>query len=95
MKNVCQEFGIYIKQRRLERGLTQEEVAKMLGIDGKLATSAELKGSNIIPKTIRIQTSGHIKESMSFPTFRFLEIIKRCINSFFSLYHFSLHQKFF
>ena len=32
MKNVCQEFGIYIKQRRLERGLTQEEVAKMLGI---------------------------------------------------------------
>ena len=59
------------------KNINEVLLAKMLGIDGKLATSAELKGSNIIPKTIRIQTSGHIKESMSFPTFRFLEIIKQ------------------
>lgn len=50
-------------------------LSKMLGIDGKLALSPEFKDSNITPKTIRIQNNGHIKESMSFPTFRFLDII--------------------
>lgn len=32
MKEVLQEFGIFIKQKRLEHGLTQEDVAKKLGI---------------------------------------------------------------
>jgi len=32
MRAAVQEFGIFIKQRRLEQGLTQEEVAKRLGI---------------------------------------------------------------
>lgn len=32
MKETLQEFGIFIKQKRLENGLTQEEVAKKLGI---------------------------------------------------------------
>lgn len=32
MREVVQEFGIFIKQRRLEQGLTQEDVAKKLGI---------------------------------------------------------------
>ena len=31
--------------------------------------------ANIVPKTIRINKNGSIKESMSFPTFKFTEII--------------------
>ena len=31
--------------------------------------------ANIVPKTIRINKNGSIKESMSFPTFKFSEII--------------------
>lgn len=51
-------------------------LSKMLGVSGKIAYTSEFQNANIIPKTIRIQKSGHIKESMSFPTFKFLEIIK-------------------
>lgn len=51
-------------------------LSKMLGIEGKLACTEEFQNASIVPKTIRVQRSGHIKESMSFPTFKFTEIIK-------------------
>lgn len=59
------------------KNINEVLLSKMLGIDGKLTSSAELLKSNIIPKTIRIQKTGHIKESMSFPTFKFTEIIQQ------------------
>jgi len=51
-------------------------LARMLGIKGKIAATDEFQKANIIPKTIRIQKTGRIKESMSFPSFRFLDIIQ-------------------
>lgn len=59
------------------KNINEVLLSKMLGIEGKLASSPELRGTNITPKTIRIQKTGRIKESMSFPTFRFLDIIKQ------------------
>lgn len=50
-------------------------LAKMLGVEGKLAYTEEFQNASIVPKTIRVQVSGKIKESMSFPTFKFTEII--------------------
>ncbi|MBR5995102.1 MAG: restriction endonuclease, partial [Eubacteriaceae bacterium] len=51
-------------------------LSKMLGIEGRASQTNEFKNANIVPKTIRIQKTGTIKESMSFPTFKFTEIIK-------------------
>lgn len=51
-------------------------LAKMLGINGKISNSEEFKKANIVPKTIRIQKNGAIKESMSFPKFDFIELSK-------------------
>ena len=59
------------------KNINEVLLSKMLGIDGKLTSSAELLKSNITPKTIRIQKTGHIKEGMSFPTFKFTEIIQQ------------------
>jgi len=50
-------------------------VARMLGVNGKLTATDEFKKAGIIPKTIRVQKTGSIKESMSFPGFKFLDII--------------------
>lgn len=47
----------------------------MLGINGDIRNTQEFQNANIIPKTIRIQKNGSIKESMSFPTFKFTEIV--------------------
>ena len=51
-------------------------LSKMLGIEGRASKTNEFQNANIVPKTIRIQKNGTIKESMSFPTFKFTEIIK-------------------
>lgn len=57
------------------KNLNEVLLAQMLGVKGKIAYTEEFQNANIIPKTIRIQKNGHIKESMSFPTFKFTEII--------------------
>lgn len=51
-------------------------LARILGVSGKITKTKEFLDANIIPKTIRIQKNGHIKESMSFPTFKFTDIVK-------------------
>lgn len=56
------------------KNLNELLLAKMLGINGKISNSEEFKKANIVPKTIRIQKNGTIKESMSFPKFDFIEL---------------------
>lgn len=51
-------------------------LARMLGVNGDIRNTQEFKNANIIPKTIRIQKNGSIKESMSFPTFKFMDIVQ-------------------
>ena len=51
-------------------------LSKMLGIEGRASKTVEFQNASIVPKTIRIQKSGRIKESMSFPTFKFMDIIE-------------------
>ena len=46
----------------------------MLGIKGNHAE--EFVKSNIVVKTIRIEENGKMKESMSFPPFRFMDLIE-------------------
>ena len=49
----------------------------MLGILGRVSQTEEFLKANIIPKTIRITESGRIKESMSFPSFKYQEIVNQ------------------
>lgn len=51
-------------------------LAKMLGIEGKISKTEEFIKANIIPKTIRIEINGKINEHMSFPPFKFEEIVE-------------------
>ncbi len=50
-------------------------LAKMLGVNGKISNKDEFLKANIVPKTIRVNSNGKIKESMSFPNFTFEKII--------------------
>lgn len=51
-------------------------LTKMLGVEGKISQTEEFKKAGIIPKTIRVQKNGKIRENMSFPTFDFIELSK-------------------
>lgn len=50
-------------------------LAKMLGVDGRVSATDEFQNASVVPKTIRIAKNGHIRENMSFPAFRFLDLV--------------------
>ncbi len=68
---LCHQFGITSNAKNLNELI----VSKMLGLKGKVSNSEEFKKANIITKTIRIEKNGRIKESMSFPYFKYTEIV--------------------
>jgi DNA mismatch repair protein MutH len=72
VEELCSHFGISPETRPKHLGALL--AYRMLGISGNKAE--EFVKANIIVKTIRINKRGKIKESMSFPTFRFTEIIE-------------------
>lgn len=52
-------------------------VSRMFGIKGKLSDTDEFAKANIVPRTIRIEENGKIKESLPFPAFKYTEIINQ------------------
>lgn len=70
--DLCEKFNIVFKKKpkNLEAMLTY----RILGIKGNHAE--EFEKANIVVKTIRIGKNNKIKESMSFPTFKFKELIE-------------------
>ena len=50
-------------------------VSRMFNVNGRLSDTEEFQKANIIPRTIRIEESGKIKESLPFPAFKFTDII--------------------
>ena len=69
-------------------------LAKMLHVKGRISQTEEFKKAGIIPKTIRIQSNGHIKESMSFPTFDFIALSKEEVWEESELYGYLAPTKF-
>ena len=56
------------------KSLNEMLLARMLDVKGRIAQTEEFQKACIVPKTIRVQKNGKIKESMSFPTFDFVEL---------------------
>lgn len=72
-KELIKEFDLNPAMKNVNERI----IASILGIKGNIAATEEFKKANIIPKTIRVEYGDKkIKESMSFPTFKFTEIIK-------------------
>ena len=63
-------FGIESNAKSLNEIL----LARMLNVSGRIAYTEEFQKAGIVPKTIRVQYDGSIRESMSFPTFDFIEL---------------------
>lgn len=72
VQSLVNQFGITSCSKNMNEIL----LSKMLGIRGTISKTAEFQNANIVPKTIRVQRNGRIKESMSFPSFKFEEIIQ-------------------
>lgn len=69
---LCDLFGI--NNEKKPKNLEAMLAYKILGIKGNRAEEFEKAG--IVVKTIRIEKNNKIKQNMSFPTFKFKELIK-------------------
>lgn len=72
VESLCEEFQIEFQKR--PKNLEAMLAYRILGIKGNHA--AEFEKANIVVKTIRIGKNNKIKESMSFPTFKFKELVE-------------------
>lgn len=52
-------------------------ISRMFNVKSRLSETEEFKKANIVPKTIRIESNGRIKESISFPYFKYEDIVKQ------------------
>lgn len=73
LQELCRLFGIDESSIKSNKGIIPTIIYRILGIKGNHAEEFEKAG--IVIKTIRVSNGG-IKESMSFPTFKFKELVK-------------------
>ena len=83
-------FGVDSKAKSLNEIL----LARMLDVKGRIAYTEEFQKAGIVPKTIRVQSNGKIKESMSFPMFDFIELSQEDVWEESELYNYLAPTKF-
>lgn len=72
VNSLCKKFEIDIQKK--PKNLEAILAYRILGIKGNHAE--EFEKANIVVKTIRIENNNRIRENMSFPTFKFKELVK-------------------
>ena len=72
-KELMKEFNLDSSAKNINSIL----ISRMFNVKINLRETEEFQKANIIPKTIRIEENGSIKESISFPSFKFTEIINQ------------------
>lgn len=72
-KQLMEEFNIESTAKNLNAML----ISRMFGVKGNLSETDEFLKANIVPRTIRIEENGRIKESMPFPAFKFTDILNQ------------------
>ena len=72
-KELMKEFNLDSSAKNINSIL----ISRMFNVKINLRETEEFQKANIIPKTVRIEENGSIKESISFPSFKFTEIINQ------------------
>ncbi len=72
-KQLMKEFNIESSAKNLNAML----ISRMFGVKGNLSETDEFLKANIVPRTIRVEENGRIKESMPFPAFKFTDIVNQ------------------
>lgn len=76
VEELANQFQINKKDGKYPNNINAMLISRMLGIFGDLQKSEEFLKANIEVKTIRVTTKGKIEQSMSFPSFKFKELVQ-------------------
>lgn len=66
-----------LDESKKAKNINELILARILGVSGRISKTSEFQKANIVPKTICVKHNGKIVESMSFPTFKFMEIVNQ------------------
>lgn len=83
-------FGVESNAKSLNEIL----LARMLNVSGRIAYTEEFRKAGIVPKTIRVEYDGKIKEHMSFPIFNFIELSNEDVWEDSKIYNYLAPTKF-
>ena len=72
-KELMKEFNLESTAKNINSMI----ISRMFNVKSKLSETEEFQKAKIIPKTIRIEENGRIKESISFPYFKYTEIVNQ------------------
>lgn len=72
-KELMEKFDIKSNAKNINNIL----ISRMFNVKSKLSETEEFQKAKIIPKTIRIEENGRIKESISFPYFKYTDIVNQ------------------
>ena len=73
VEDLCIAFNIKSTPKNINGIL----VSRMFGVKGKLANTDEFLKANIVPRTIRVEENGKVKESFPLPAFKYNEFINQ------------------
>ncbi|MCL2504439.1 MAG: helix-turn-helix domain-containing protein [Coriobacteriia bacterium] len=77
--NACTEFGCHLRSLRAERGLSQEELANLAGLDRTYISSCEAGRRNVTLRTlIRLAKALGITPEEMLPEFSETAIVGEC-----------------
>lgn len=77
VSELAEKFGISKNEKgKLPKAVNAMLTSRMLGIHGNVERTEEFLKANITLKTIRVHAKGKIRESMSFPAFKFKELVQ-------------------
>ena len=57
------------------KNLNSMLISRMFGVKGNLSETEEFLKANIVPRTVRVEENGRVKESMPFPAFKYIELV--------------------
>ncbi len=66
-KELMEEFDIDSNAKNLNSII----ISRMFNVKSRLRDTDEFQKANIVPRTVRVEENGHIKESMPFPYFNY------------------------
>lgn len=88
------ELKAHFKVDSETKNINELLLARMLDVRGKIAYTEEFQKAGIVPKTIRVQKDGTVRESMSFPAFDFVRLSKESEWEESELYNYLAPTKF-
>lgn len=59
------------------KNLNSMLISRMFGVKGNLSETEEFLKANIVPRTVRVEENGRVKESMPFPAFKYIELVNQ------------------